>query len=125
MPITPKIKRQRFASSRETSSPKSPTNSLSNPEHANPKNYVEIFDLVEQNSCPYDSQLFQYQEKPHQQLSDPEHPSSKKRAFFEICPRKNPPPASHHATDHWPPATDHCSSPPAAKSPLKKHHIPR
>jgi hypothetical protein len=45
-------------------------------------------------------------------------PNSKKRAFFEICPRKNPPTAPLFLTSHRPLATNHCSPhPPSSKTP--------
>jgi hypothetical protein len=68
--------------------PKSPTNNLSDTEHPPIQKIVEIFISDHQKIFPLRAQLSQHQQKPHQQPSNTEHLNPKKRAFFEICPRK-------------------------------------
>jgi hypothetical protein len=59
------IKRQLFAPSHPCAktTPKSPTNNLSEPEHTNSKTFLEIFDSAKQKILPIHVQLSQHQQK--------------------------------------------------------------
>jgi hypothetical protein len=87
------IKRQLFAPSRLCAKlyPKIPHQQPSEPEHTNPKTFVEIFDSVEQKPFPLTPSFPSINQTPTNSQSNTEHPNPKKRAFSEICPRKNLP----------------------------------
>jgi hypothetical protein len=68
--------------------PTSPTNNLSEPEHANPKTFVEICTSVAKKSFPFTSSFPSINKKPHQQRSDPEHPNPKNVENLKIAIKK-------------------------------------
>jgi hypothetical protein len=71
----------------------------------NTKQIVEISNSIEQKPFPFTPSFPNIKKNPANNLSDTERQHPKKRAFFEICPRKNPPAAP--PADHWPPTTNH------------------
>jgi hypothetical protein len=85
---------------------KFPTNNLSDPEHAQYKENMEICTFVEQKPFPFTPSSPSITQKPRQQPIRYGTSQSQKRAFFEICPRKKVPLpliSSPLTTNHQPP----------------------
>jgi hypothetical protein len=68
--------------------PKSPTNYLSEPEHTNPKTFVEIFNSVEQKPFPLTPSFPSINQNPTNSQFNTEHPNPKNVEKSEIDIKK-------------------------------------